>query len=274
MYPYLELGSFRISTYGLMAVLAALVGCVFAARRFKRFGFPKDTWASIGTYIIIGVLVGSKLLYFITVWDDFIGDIGKVPFAEFSRRYITGGLVFYGGILAAMLSVLLYTKIHKLSFARMSVAMTPAMPLIHGIARIGCFLSGCCGGSVYGLPVQLVESACLFALFFVLMAACKPTAKRPIGLGLYLVIYPVVRFILEFFRTDELRGFVGALSTSQFISCLLLPIGILMVIFADPLFAAIDRFMLKGAAAGSETAAEETIPEPAEENASDEPEDR
>ena len=109
------------------------------------------------------------------------------------------------------------------------------VPLVHGFGRVGCFLMGCCYGvpSRFGiaftcspiapngvrlLPVQLIEAAGEGALFF---AFTRPGAQRRGGqwmLGVYLASYGVLRFLLEFFRGDDYRGFLGALSLSQVIS--------------------------------------------------------
>ena len=113
--------------------------------------------------------------------------------------------------------------------------LLPLVPLVHGFGRVGCFLTGCCYGvpSRFGiafshspiapngvrlLPVQLIEAACEGVLFF---ALTRPGAQRRGGrwmLGVYLASYGVLRFILEFFRGDDYRGFLGALSLSQVIS--------------------------------------------------------
>ncbi|MBQ3140660.1 MAG: prolipoprotein diacylglyceryl transferase, partial [Clostridia bacterium] len=65
MYPYLEVFGLQLPTYGLTAVVAALAGIVLVWSRYKAFGLDvkKDEWASVTTYIIVGVLIGSKILY-------------------------------------------------------------------------------------------------------------------------------------------------------------------------------------------------------------------
>jgi 5,10-methenyltetrahydrofolate synthetase len=118
------------------------------------------------------------------------------------------------------------------------------MAVAQAIGRLGCFLAGCCYGKetesrfslvfshssfapnhVRLLPTQLLASAGDFAIMAALLlyARRKPQAGRVVGL--YIVLYAVGRFVLEFWRGDY-RGNVGPLSSSQFIALVLLPLGI------------------------------------------------
>ena len=113
----------------------------------------------------------------------------------------------------------------------------PSVALAQGFGRIGCFLAGCCYGvqtdSAFGIvfktskyapngirlvPTELMSSAYDFAMFFVLLALAKKKRKEGTIGFLYLIIYSVGRFVIEFFRGDVIRGKVGILSTSQFIA--------------------------------------------------------
>lgn len=112
----------------------------------------------------------------------------------------------------------------------------PSIALAQGFGRIGCFLAGCCYGretelwfgvvfppnpfapaGVKLLPTQLFSSAGDFVLASVLLWFAKRARHRGDVGALYMLLYGVGRFVLEFFRWDE-RGSVGALSTSQAIS--------------------------------------------------------
>ena len=142
-------------------------------------------------------------------------------------------------------SLALYLRIRRLPFAAYADIAAPAIPLFHAFGRIGCFLGGCCygipweGGITYTralspeangvarFPVQLLESALLFALFFLLAALFRRGALRAKLLALYLAVYAVLRFLLEFLRGDAIRGVYFGLSTSQWISlAILLALGV------------------------------------------------
>ncbi len=146
-----------------------------------------------------------------------------------------GGLVFYGGLIFALLYLLLICKITKIKFKKLSMFI-PGMVLGHSVGRIGCLLAGCCYGSVtdsifsihlHGAdryPVQLYESLFLLIMFFILHIALHKKIK--LVLPIYLVGYGIIRFALEFIRGDSIRGsFWGGFSTSQYVSFASVTIG-------------------------------------------------
>ena len=157
----------------------------------------------------------------------------------------TNGFVFYGGLIGAVLAMWWYTHHFKMDFWQSVELLIPSVPLVHAFGRIGCFCGGCCYGIPFDppigiaftnspvapngiplFPVQLVEAGLNFLLFFFLLwFARKP---RPQGriLGAYVIAYAVIRFVLEFLRYDYERGILWVFSTSQWISLILLPIGI------------------------------------------------
>ena len=75
-------------------------------------------------------------------------------------------------------------------------------------------------------PMQIVEAICNFMIFLVLLVTYKKFIGTYKTIGLYLILYSIVRFTLEFFRGDLIRGIYFSLSTSQWISIVLLIIGI------------------------------------------------
>ena len=149
---------------------------------------------------------------------------------------LNGGIVFYGGMLGLLLGVFVVAKCRKESPGKMLNFIAPAIPLFHGVARIGCLLSGCCYGipchfgvrmiqspEIVRFPVQLVESFCDFLIFSGILIYQKRTNERSHSLEIYLVSYAVCRFVLEFFRGDTVRGlWLFGISTSQIVSILIL----------------------------------------------------
>ena len=152
---------------------------------------------------------------------------------------MTSGFVFYGGLIGALLCALLAKKIHKIDVAALLRSCIFFLPLAHGFGRIGCFLGGCCYGIPYDgwlavtfpddvgipepltrFPVQLVESALLICLAIVLfILAYRGKDRRTISI--YLIAYAIIRFVLEYLRADAARGSFLFLSTSQWISILI-----------------------------------------------------
>jgi phosphatidylglycerol:prolipoprotein diacylglycerol transferase len=126
----------------------------------------------------------------------------------------------------------------------------PSVALAQGFGRIGCLLAGCCYGletnsslgiifhdshvapnEVRLIPTQLISSGLDFLNFIVLLAIAKRKKADGQVAGFYLIFYSIGRFVLEFFRGDLIRGSVGSLSTSQFISIFLMVIGVAIVLF-------------------------------------------
>ena len=130
-------------------------------------------------------------------------------------------------------------------------AIAPAIPFFHVFGRIGCHLAGCCYGMEYHgpfavtfpfnefntesagvsrVPTQLMEVSFNFILFLVLYFYIKNKPKPGRPLGIYLVAYSIMRFSIEFFRGDVGRGGFLLLSTSQWISLALLPVGLMLIL--------------------------------------------
>jgi phosphatidylglycerol:prolipoprotein diacylglycerol transferase len=132
--------------------------------------------------------------------------------------------------------------------------VVPSIPLIHAIGRLGCYFAGCCYGIPYDgpghvtfhispsapneialFPTQLLESGLnIFACLLLLLYA-KPEQKPGKVLGIYITYYAILRFLIEFFRGDGARGILIGISTSQWISLALIPIGLWLIIFKNKL---------------------------------------
>lgn len=152
---------------------------------------------------------------------------------------LKAGIVFYGGLTSFVSSFILLQKLINKSLDRQIVnTMATAIPLFHAFARIGCFFAGCCYGKKLDtfisvnyiplgkteaspiFPVQLVESSVNFTLFFVLLYTLIRYPKKNL-LKIYLLLYAVCRFFLEFLRGDDNRGVFGMLSFSQIYSVII-----------------------------------------------------
>ena len=239
MFPYFTLFGRQIYLYGLCAFLGAALGWILMHVRLKRNPVMKDTDCEMAfIFALIGVFVGAKVLSIITVLPDIIKDIGMLSTDPkvFLSRYLYSGFVFYGGLIGGILGVWIYSRRSRIPFRNFITVMLPSVPLIHAVGRLGCFFSGCCYGipsEKFGiifknseiapndiplLPTQLIETAGNLIITLVLVLYMRRRDRHPYrALALYLTMYGVMRFVLEFFRYDAYRGFVGAFSTSQWI---------------------------------------------------------
>lgn len=250
MLPFISIGTFTIATYGLMILVGILCGMLLLWLRARHKHYPVQDALFGFFYSILGAVVGGKLFYLaqtlpqiVTYWHTIITQPALI------MGFLTGGFVFYGSLIGGFLGALIYAKQFHLPFIPLIEMLIPAVPLIHGFGRIGCFLTGCCYGIPYNgpfsvtftlsqvaplgiplFPVQLLESALLFLLAaFLLIYDVR--VKRPRSLvGCYLLGYGVIRFITEMFRGDAVRGSLWVLSTSQWLSLVGIIVGIILLV--------------------------------------------
>ena len=276
------IGPFTAHGYGLMIAIGALVAYKVGEYRAKKHGLRDELIFDLTIWCLIGGLLGAKLLYLITKIPEIIDNPSNL------MEYVKNGFVVYGGIIAGIFSGFLYTRYKKINFWKYFDLVMPEIALAQGFGRIGCFLAGCCYGEetknvlhvvfhdspiapngVSLIPTQVYSSLFNFAHFFVLITLAKKKKADGQIAGLYLIIYSVGRFIIEFFRGDIERGQIGILSTSQFISIFIFAAGVLLYIFAGKISSA-------KVFAGSEAEAVETeaaSEEPKEDENTDEKEE-
>lgn len=242
MFPGFHIGSFFLGSYAICALVGIFTSFPFAIYQYKKRTGDDISPIFVLLFGALGAFIGMHLLYGITniqYWS-------KITFAQGFKHFLTqigtifGGSVFYGGLIGGLIAGGISIKVQKLPVDTITDCLAPGIAQFHGFARIGCFLGGCCYGvewehgitftnsivesanGVPRVPIQLFESGFEFLLagllWFLLLRVPKTRGKL---LVFYLLIYPVGRFILEFWRGDEYRGFLFGLSTSQIISILL-----------------------------------------------------
>lgn len=251
MFPYFEIFGKTIGSYGGLAVLGLLVCGVVASVLARRYKVAYEDIILIMVVIGVSLLIGGHLLYGITNTNKLMALI-KDASSYNTKQIITylvqcfGGMVYYGGFLGACVGLLIYTKFSKVVERGIVFDLfAVCIPLFHVFGRIGCFFSGCCYGiesklgfvvhgndlvpelnDVRRLPVSLIEATCNLMIFLVLLRMFLKEKKKGKLIMYYMLIYPVVRFIVEFFRGDAIRGFLFGLSTSQWISLILFVVAI------------------------------------------------
>lgn len=233
----LTIGSITIHGYGLMIGLGVMAALLLGDYRSKKFGLNGDHIYGMTFSAVILGFVAARILFIITEWENFLQN---------PMQYLSGaGFVVYGGIIGGFLTIYGFCKIKKIDMLSYLDLMIPSVALAQGFGRIGCFLAGCCYGretdsclgvvftnsdfapnGVKVLPTQLFMAGGDLILMAILLwyAAKRPMRGRTSML--YLILYSIGRFVIEFLRNDN-RGTVGVLSTSQFIAIFTLLAGIL-----------------------------------------------
>lgn len=238
MFPGITIFGRFISSYALTALAGIFTACPFAIFAYKKRTGDGYPMLAVLLFSAIGVFAGGGLLYGLTNADKWYLLSQAKDIGEWWQymQLIFGGSVFYGGLIGGMIAGSIVIKRRGYPADLMTDIAAPAVALFHGFGRIGCFLGGCCYGieSSFGvvfthslnlsangvrrLPVQLFESGFEFLLFLVLWQLLRRDKLKGRLFPLYLIIYGIFRFIIEYFRGDEYRGFIFGLSTSQFIS--------------------------------------------------------
>ena len=232
---------FGVHGYGLMIGIGFILALFLGEYRAKKKGMKEEAIIDLAIIAAVGGFLGAKILYIIVSFKEFLQN----PLAVIGSE----GFVVYGGIISGVLCCMLYCKVKKLKFLDYFDIVMPEVALAQAFGRIGCFLAGCCYGrettSRFGvvfpegglapagvklIPTQLISSAGDFLIMIVLLLYYRKNKKdgTPGNVGfLYMLLYGVGRFLVEFLRNDN-RGGAWMFSTSQWISMVIVAGGIVL----------------------------------------------
>ena len=137
------IGSITIHGYGLMIGIGIIVAYYLAEYRANKRGMDVDMILSIAICGVVCGILGAKLLYYVTIFDEILANPKKL-------LDISDGFVVYGGIIGGVLGGYILSRIKHISFFQYADLVMPSVALAQGFGRIGCFLAGCC----YGMPTH------------------------------------------------------------------------------------------------------------------------
>lgn len=235
MFPVLiKIGPLTIHTYGLLIAIGFLVALTLAAREAKRKDLPSESIIDVGFYALLSGIIGARLFFIVTNWQHY----SEHP-ADMVKIW-EGGLVFYGGVLFALPTVIWSAKKKGLPLLQTADIWAPSLAIGHAIGRLGCFCAGCCYGkpaeglpwavtftnpdslAIIGTPLhptQLYESAAELLNFLILITLRRHQTFKGQLFLMYILNYSIIRSVVEIFRGDEVRGFLfPGFSYSQSIS--------------------------------------------------------
>lgn len=138
--------SFPINSYGLLLAISFIIGLIWMSREARKMGIKENEILNLAIVVFVFSLVGARV-FFMEIEGDYI----YTTFNEKMDNYFNikdGGLVAYGGLIFGVLSGVIYTLIRKLPVRKLMDSVAPIIALGIGFMRIGCFLAGCCWGSV------------------------------------------------------------------------------------------------------------------------------
>ncbi len=247
MHPILiDFGPFELPTYGLLLATGVIVALWTLRRRADAAGMDGIRLVDFALWLVIWALLGSKLLLVLIELPRYLSNPAQlIP-------VLRAGGVFLGGFIAAVIAAFVLLRRYKLSFLPSADVIAPSLALGSAIGRLACLMAGCCWGGRCDLPWAITYTSEIaaerlgtplhiplhpfpiyavlfnFALFLILAFIFKKPHADGRVFAWYLVLYGVGRFLFEYTRGDQARGFVldGFLSTSQLISVFMILIGI------------------------------------------------
>ena len=254
MFPVLlRIGSFELTTFGLMMFIAFITGGWVATRQFRIYGLREELVSTALMYAAIGGIVGAKVYYAVLARD-------------WHLLFDRAGLVWYGGLLGGWIAVSLYFIHERVDYFTAADGMAPGLAIGYALGRIGCFLVGDDYGrptnSWVGIafpkgsppttaeslrqfgvhvdasipadqvlrvhPTQLYEAAAGLIIFGILLAAARRAHPRGRIIGLFCILLGVERFLVEIVRAKDDR-LLGPFTIAQLISVLLIITGTFFV---------------------------------------------
>ena len=241
MYPVLfKVGPFTFYTYGALVALAFIVGFSLIYREACRKNFYSDKILDLEVVILVSGIIGARFLHVAVNLDLYKDNLLSTLFVW------QGGLAFYGGIITAIAASIIFLRIKKMPIIKTGDFLAPYLALGHAIGRLACFFNGCCYGKAtdgksFGIvfhvvdnvarhPVQLFSSLGLFGIFCILMILKRYRFFGGFLFSLYLLLYSMQRFCMDFLRGDN-PTYLYNLTISQIISVAIFCISILMMLF-------------------------------------------
>ena len=239
----LSVGCLQLRWYGVCVSLGVIVGYWLMCARAKKYDLNASQCADLIFVGMIFGLIGARAEYVRREWvslfrDDLLGIF----------RIWEGGISFQGGLILAAIAICIMCHIRNWKIVDVADLMTPALAAGHAFGRIGCLLNGCCYGNEYHgifavqydflrepvFPVQAVEALfCLLILAVLLYVEYREKAGGRL-FPIYLIVYSVGRFFIEYLRGDYLMASDVALTPAQSLFLYVgLPCGVVSYILAE-----------------------------------------
>ncbi len=239
--PFLGETHLFLPTYGVLYASGAIIAWFWLTKRARSLQLPDEHLFNVCFYGLLAGLLGAKLTLILVEWRYFLNN----P-AEILGTLRSAG-VLIGGVAAGAAVFILYCRRNGLPALALADAGVAPLVLAQAVGRLGCFSAGCCYGvehhgplsvtftdpvaaaqtgvplNIPRFPTQLTEMAADLLLAVLLTWMWRKRVSPPgTVLWTYVLAYAVIRFLIEFWRGDAVRGlwFGGAMSTSQILSLL------------------------------------------------------
>ncbi len=221
--------------YGFFIILSLIIGLIFICVNAKELKFTKEDIIFLVVYLLVGMIVGAK-------YYDYFVNIDNYK----SFNFFALGLSSYGAVIGFIIMLFIYSKQFKKDFITMLKLIIPSLPLIYGLSKIACFISGCCYGIEYDgifsvtynysssapngislFPIQIVETV-VFLLIFIFFYIKRNKIEDKKYIGYMFIVCGFFKFILDFLRHVHVSEII---STNQVFSLVFIVIGIIFIFY-------------------------------------------
>ncbi|HQD36450.1 MAG TPA: prolipoprotein diacylglyceryl transferase [Thermodesulfovibrio thiophilus] len=241
-----RIGPLSIRWYGLMYLVGFISSYLIVKREIHRRGLrvEKDFLENLYFYLILGLLIGARLGYIIFYNLPYYLENPLEIFAIWR-----GGMSFHGGLIGVILAIWFFTRAKKFDFFTLTDMLVLTAPIGLGLGRIGNFINGELygritdvpwamifpdGGPLPRHPSQLYEATLEgVALFLILWFLKDKFSRSGVVSSLFLILYGIFRFVVEFFREPDLQvGYILEVFTMGQILCItMIVIGVALFIY-------------------------------------------
>ncbi len=230
---------FSVHWYGIMIALGIIFAVLLAFYTFKFRSLKNDYIFELLLWMIVPAVIGARLYYLIFNG----GPWGWEAFALWN-----GGLAVYGSIIGGAVGAIIFCLVRKQNFLNVADVVVPCLALGQAFGRIGCCFAGCCYGiettnpalmhfpfslnidGTWHLATNLYESFFDFIICLVLVLVLRKVQTKGVIFGGYLVLYGILRAVLESFRDAHEALFIGSVKVSLLLSILIAIGGAIVII--------------------------------------------
>ena len=247
---FLQLGPLTIYWYSVIIITGIAVGLFLANKEAERLGFKKDIITDLMVFVIPIAIIFARIYYVIFEWEQYVSKPLTEVFAVWN-----GGIAIHGALIGSVLTVIIYTRIKKISFWQIADILAPSLILGQAIGRWGNFMNQ----EAYGGPISettynnfhqylpdfimnqmtidgvmyhptfLYESSWNLTVFILLLILRRYHPLRGEVFLSYAILYSIGRFVIEGMRMDSL--YMGEIKVAQLVSMLLIAGAIALIVY-------------------------------------------
>lgn len=239
----IEIGNFKLPSFGILVLAGFMVGIWFAGRRAHRFGLTKTQIGDASLYMLLFGALGARIAYIV----QNIAFFSANPKELFALQW--KGMTSFGGLILGAVALVVFCKRRKIPVVSVLDCVAPSVLIAHAIGRVGCLLNGCCHGGAcpppLGVhvpdlpgtyhPAQIYDAGINLAWLGVVLSF-EPRLNRPGQIfGLMLIGHGLSRIIAEIWRFGNTgESFLGLPFTSaQFAASLVVLIGVVFLVLGS-----------------------------------------